>query len=226
MAQRISVDGVPQGDNVLLSGPAGFEDESPWVAAGDQSVALAYTNGTAGVQEVRFATFDQTTLSPQSSVLTLSDGLGEAVFPRVFWNEDHYVVTWFERTAPTKAIYGARVSESGEVLTPATALSAPGNFRSRYPFMLPLGDRILLIYADDRDQNQGYELYSRLIASDLQPLSTEQRLTNAAFDSIFPVATFGPEGNVGILFRDDRDNGEHHVWFTQLGCIAGTPNPG
>jgi hypothetical protein len=80
-----------------------------------------------------------------------------------------------------------------------------------------------MVYADDRDQNNGYELYSRMLATDLQPLSDEQRLTNAPFHSHSPVPTFGPDGNVGILFEDERDNGADHVWFTRLGCVT-NPN--
>jgi hypothetical protein len=53
----------------------------------------------------------------------------------------------------------------------------------------------------------------------LDPLSQERRITFAKRDSIYPMAEFGPDGNVGILFRDDRD-GEQHVWFTRLGCIV------
>ncbi|MBW2528943.1 MAG: hypothetical protein JRI23_32505, partial [Deltaproteobacteria bacterium] len=48
-------------------------------------------------------------------------------------------------------------------------------------------------------------------------------LTNAAYDSTDPIAAFGPEGDLGILFRDDRDGGYHHVWFTRLSCIVPGP---
>ena len=59
-----------------------------------------------------------------------------------------------------------------------------------------------------------------MVTSQLSPLTAETRLTQAPFDSIKPIATFGPEGNVGILFRDDRENGADHVWFTRLSCVT------
>ncbi|MBW2458403.1 MAG: hypothetical protein JRI68_28130, partial [Deltaproteobacteria bacterium] len=118
------------------------------------------------------------------------------------------------------ALYAASVSEDGDILQPATAITSPGTHHSRYPSLLPLGDRALLVYADDRDNNDGYELYTRMITSDLEPFSPEMRITNAPENSIKPITAFGPEGNVGVLFRDDREGGAHHVWFTRLGCIT------
>jgi hypothetical protein len=139
----------------------------------------------------------------------------------VVWNGDRYVVAWFDKSASPKGIYGATISEDGEVLTPPTPISDPGPFRSRYPYLRPLGDRLLAIYSDDRDQNDGYELYAVMLNAELARISAEQRLTFAARDSIYPVAAFGPDGDVGILFRDDREGGEHHVFFTRLACLAG-----
>jgi hypothetical protein len=221
MAQRVSVDSVPVGSNITLSNPEGFDDEAPAVASGTSSVGVAWANGQAGIQVLRFRTFQQTTLEPRSELMTVTDGMSEAVYPSVVWNEDRYVISWFVRSGATRAVYAATYDEDGVVLTPPTAVSQPpGNAASRYPTMLALGDRLLFVYADDRDGNSGYELYTRMVTSELLPLTGETRLTNAPFDSIKPTATFGPEGNVGILFRDDRENGADHVWFTRLACVT------
>jgi hypothetical protein len=219
MAQRVTVDAVPVGGNVPLSLPSGFEDEAPTIASGSETVAVTYTNGQAGSQTVRFQTFEQLTLEPRSEIVTVTDGQSEAVYPQIVWNDDRYVVAWFDRTGPLKAIFAATFDEDGMLLDGPANVSSPGSFRSRYPSMLPLGDRVLLVYADDRDGGD-YELYTRMFDRFLAPITTEQRLTNAAFDSIYPISTFGPEGDVGILFRDDREAGENHVWFTRLGCVT------
>src|SRR5262249_1350108 len=139
----------------------------------------------------------------------------------VVWNKDRYVISWYDRTATPKAIYGAVVGEDGTFMVQPKPITFPGQFRSRYPYMRALGDRLLLVYSDDRDQNNGYELDSELISTTLGPPGPEQRLTNAARDSVYPIATFGPDGYLGVFFRDDRDAGEHHVWFTRLGCAVG-----
>jgi len=222
MAQRVSVDGLPLGGNTTLS-PPGLNNEAPAIASGTQGIGVAWANGDAGFQSIRFQTFAHQSLSATSTVIELTNGFTEAVYPTVAYNLDHYVVSWYDRTAPLKAIYAATVSEQGDVLVAQTPISSPGSYRSRYPQILPLGDRALVLYADDRDNNNGYELYSRMINTDLSPLDSEQRLTNAPYDSITPVAAFGPDGTLGILFRDDRSGGAHHVWFMRLGCVVPTP---
>jgi hypothetical protein len=50
-----------------------------------------------------------------------------------------------------------------------------------------------------------------------EPDRAERRLTDAIGDSIFPMLAFGPTGEAGVLFRDDRSNGVQ-VSFTTLEC--------
>jgi hypothetical protein len=221
--QRLSVDGALLGENVQLTGSmvsGGVDDEAPVVASGTSSLGIAFGKGFSGQQIVRFRTVEHGTLAPRGGPIDLSPSGGEAVYPVVVWNEDRYVVAWFERALSPKAIYAAVVSEDAEILVPPTQITLPGGFRSRYPSLLPLGDRLLVVYADDRDGNDGYELYTRMVSGGLAPLGAESRLTTAPGDSIWPIATFGPQGNVGILFRDDRLGGAHHVYFTRLGCVT------
>jgi hypothetical protein len=155
-----------------------------------------------------------------SGVVDLSEGGGAAVYPQVIWNEDRYVVVWYEDGGAPFALYAATVAEDGTVITPAHAITKPPlGSRSRYPVPLPLGDRLLVVYSDTRDDNDGYELYSVMVDAELNPLSPEKRVTNAPTDSVEPTATFGPDGNVAILFRDDRV-GTVHTFFTQLGCVT------
>jgi hypothetical protein len=57
-----------------------------------------------------------------------------------------------------------------------------------------------------------------VIHPDLTPLEDETRITHAPLDSIFPTAVFGPKGDFGVLFRDDRLGGVQNVFFTSLTC--------
>src|SRR5262249_11919366 len=102
---------------------------------------------------------------------------------------------------------------------PPHPITHPGPFRSRYPFLKALGDRLLLVYSDDRDQNQGYELYATTVKADLTPLGNQRRVTNAPRDSVFPLAAFGHKGDFGVLFRDDREGGQENIYFTTLTCF-------
>jgi hypothetical protein len=95
---------------------------------------------------------------------------------------------------------------------------------SRYPQLLPLGDRVLLVWADDRVGAQ-YSLFARTLDANLNPRTPEAQLTqlspgmrNAA---VYPLLARGPEGDVGVLYRDQRD-GRIQTWFTRLRCaLAG-----
>ena len=139
------------------------------------------------------------------------------------WNEHNYVIAWNDESKDPKVIYAAVVEPNGTVSTPATQISSPSNARSRSPTLKALGNRILAVYQDNRDGNQNYELYARMVTAELLPLTGEQRLTFWPKDSTSPIATFGSEGNVGVLFQDyDQSSLQQQVFFTRLGCVAGS----
>jgi hypothetical protein len=221
--QVLSVDAALEGSNVPLTTSLSYPSESPSVAAGVKTVGVAWVLGDSTTHYVQFQTFDaEAQLVPVSPLVTVTDGTTAPLYPAVVWNQDRYVIAWYDTVAFPAAIYAAALDENGNVLVPPTPITSPGSARSRYPYLRALGDRLLLIYSDDRDANDGYELYSRMISKDLSPLGPEQRLTFAPTESVSPVATFGPDGDVGILFRDDR-LGQQHVFFFRLGCETGGP---
>jgi hypothetical protein len=216
--QLLDQDGVTVlGGNVKITDTStGIPNEAPAIAAHSGGIGLAWSRGDTAFHYIMFSTlnFD---LQPVSGPIELTNGNTEAVYPVVVWNDDRYVIAWFDRTVTPAAIWGAAIDESGNVIVPPKPITQPGSARSRYPFLRALGDRLLLVFADDRDNAGGYELYSRVIDKELNGISPELRLTNAAGDSIYPKAAFGPDGEVGVLFRDDRTS-EQHVWFTRLAC--------
>jgi len=222
MAQMVDLNGYSLGGNVTLASADTFDNESPNLAVGLGALGVVYSYGQSGQHWVRFGTFDLATLQPKTAIVDLTDGSTDPVYPVIGWNRDNYIVAWYDNKSPIKAIYATTLSADGKVIVPPTALTSPGQHRSRYPQVFPLGDRALLLYSDDRDGNDGYELYMRMFAPDLSPIGPEQRLTNAPKDSIFPTGAFGPQGDLGILFRDDR-LGAQHVWFTRVGCTIPTP---
>ncbi|MFT3772798.1 MAG: putative metal-binding motif-containing protein [Minicystis sp.] len=222
--QRVSVDSVPIGGNVQFTNNiANDGNESPSIATGLKTVAIASNFGDSMGERIQLQTFSLDLTQPASPPVDLTDGSTDAINPRVVWNKDRYVVVWFDKKAFPQAIYAATVSEDGTILTPAKAVTSPGPFHSRFPSVRALGDRLLLVYSDDRDQNAGYEIYSRMLSPTLDPLTPEFRVTHAPNDSVDPIAAFGPNGNVGILFRDDRENWDQNIYFTRLGCVSGGP---
>ncbi|EYF07947.1 putative metal-binding motif-containing protein [Chondromyces apiculatus] len=223
-AQRLDVGANLIGTDVPLLDPfSGYSNEGPSVAAGGPGMAVAWTASDGFSTRIRVQLFDPELL-PIGIPVDLTDGTSQAVYPTVVWNQDRFVVAWYDKTRFPTAIYAAVIGEGGEVLVAPQPITNPGSARSRYPFLRPLGDRVLVVYADDRDQNAGYEIYSTVVGADLSPRSPEQRITFAQENSISPIASFGPAGELGILFRDDR-LGANHVFFTRLGCVAETPSP-
>ncbi len=224
-AQRVALDGTPIGDNVQITTAAdNLPKESPSIAAGVRTIGVAWHLGESLQGVIQFQPWSLDLTAPAGPVATLtSGGQSNAQFPTVVWNRDRYVIAWYDQAATPKGIYAATVDETGKIITPRTSITSPGPFSSRDPYLRPLGDRLLLVYADDRDQNSGFEIYTRMILPDLSPVTPETRLTNAPFDSRSPIAAFGPRGDVGILFEDMRLNGAHHTWFTHLLCHTMVP---
>lgn len=219
MGRTVSLDGVPTSDEIVLVDPGNFPNEAPAVAASSQGIGVAFGHGDALAHFIQFRAYDFD-LNPTSDVVNITNGDTDAVYPTVVWNEDSYVVAWFDRSASPQGIYGAVMTPGGDLQVGPTLLSeTPSGRHSRYPSMRPLGDRILLVFSDDRDGGD-YELYGRMLSANLEGITEPARITESAGDSINPKMTFGPDGNVGILFRDDRD-GPQHVFFTRLGCLVG-----
>ncbi|MEZ4308118.1 MAG: putative metal-binding motif-containing protein [Polyangiaceae bacterium] len=223
-AQRVSLDGNPVGDNVALTSDIqGFGNEAPWIAVGETSIGIAWGVGDTNFRFIQFQTFtpDLKPLMPEP--ISLTDGSTNARGQTIVWNQTNYVVAWHDESANPKAIYAAVVTEDGTVSVPAKAISSPGTARSRYPNLRGYGNRVLAVYQDNRDGNQGYELYARMVDESLLPLTGEERITFWPKDSTGPIAAFGPDGEVGVLFQDyDQQSLQQQTFFTRLGCVAGT----
>ena len=222
--QIIDVEGNPVGGNVALtSDQVGFGNEAPWVAVGDTSIAVTWGIGDTDYRYIQFQTFTPDLKPLMEKPISLTDGNTNVRGQFVAWNKGNYVVAWHDESADPRAIYAAVVEEDGTVSVPVTAISSPGSARSRNPNVKAFGNRVLVVYQDNRDGNTGYELYARMVDDKLSPLTVEERITFWPQDSTYPIASFGPDGNVGVLYRDyDTQSLEQQVFFTHLGCVAGT----
>lgn len=214
--QRIALDGTLVGLNVPLAWEYGKPNEAPFLAKGEHNLGMVWQAGGVIQRQIVFQTFDHDLQveGPRVPLTSVDEG---GVYPMVVWNRDAYVAAWFEHTVVPYTVYGAVIDKDGTVLTPATPLAVtPSN--TRYPWLMPLGDRLLLVFSDDRDGNEGYELYGKMLTANLEAASEDLRITDAIGHSISPMASFGPTGDVGVLFRDDRLL-EPHVFFTRLSCV-------
>jgi hypothetical protein len=219
--QRIDRLGRQIEDNVRLTrDPA--NSESPVLAYGAGSVGVAWLDGrtgmpnASGARAIFFAplTASLQRLAPDLRVTPMGF---DAVAPALAFNGDRWVLAWHDaaETSRDREVWGAVRSMSGAELVAPLRLTTDPAF-SRYPSLVPLGDRVLVVWSDDR-MADGYDLWARMFDRALQPLSAELRVTMASRDSVYPLATLGPEGDVGVLFRDQRE-GRWQVRFTRLQC--------
>jgi hypothetical protein len=212
--QRISVDGKLLGENIELTGP-NERAESPRIAEGQKTLAISFNSVDGFGKKVGMRTMAPD-FSNLGKVVYVSDD--QAVDSSLVFNGDRYVVAYSKRPGPPgDAIWGATVSEDGQILVQEKQLTTGAAF-ARTQSLLALGDRVLLIWADDHDGN--YELYSEMLDNNLDVISPRQRITFDSHDTVVPLAVFGPEGDVGVLFEDDRLN-SWQVYFTRLTCVAG-----
>jgi hypothetical protein len=213
LGQRIDIDGELVGDSITLTTPGDYA-LGPRLAIGTTTVAIAFqeldVHTRVGIQ-IHAHDFQ----SP-GGVIWLSED--DALEPRIAFNTDRYVVVYgTESVVPGDAIWGAAVDENGQVLVAEKKLTSGGSF-ARSPYLLPLGDRLLLIWVDDYDGN--YEIYSQILSPDLEVTEPRQRITFDAGNTLAPVAAFGKDGEVGVLFEDDR-TGSWQVYFNRLVCVPG-----
>ncbi len=215
-ARRIGIDGTMLGDVVAVT-PADANYEAATAARGATGLGFAFTMSDGVVQVVGFrsASHDLSDLGEVTVVTTAGR------FPTIAFNGGRYVIAWETRApggAPGNSVWAAALDEDGTIVVPERPVATSPTF-VRDVGVLPLGDRLLLVWADERHGN--FELYTKMLSADLEPITAEARVTNAPEDSLAPVPAFGPDGDVGVLFEDKRE-GRFQVYFTRLVCRAGS----
>jgi hypothetical protein len=211
--QRVAFDGTLIGSNVQLT-DLGTAAETPSLALGKSRVGVAFASQLSStVTHAKFFT-TASDLSGRSPVVDLSGT--DVVGPSVLYFADRFLVAWQQlRAAPGPSIIGALVDENGNVLRSAQPLTTGANFARTFA-LLSLGDRALLVWADDHDGN--YELYQEILDAQLNVVSPRQRLTFSMADTLGPSIAFGPNGDLGVLY-DDWLSGARQSYFLSMSCI-------
>ncbi len=216
--QRVAFDGSLVGDNVQLTTGAG---EMPSIALGLKRVGVAYAaQVSADETHVQVVT-----TAPDLSAASAPIDLGgtKVVAPGIVYFNGRFLVAWTRLDPlPGASISGAVVDENGTVLIPERALTT-GATVARSFSLLSLGDRVVLVWADNHDGN--YELYQQIMDVNLNVVSPRTRLTFTPTDSLVQGTAFGPNGDLGVLF-DDWLSGNRQSYFLSMSCIrVDTPLP-
>ncbi len=214
-ARELALDGTLLGDEVTLVSAG--EAEVPWLAGSSSGLGLVDRIGDSQDSAIEFRRLDAG-FKQVGQTLLLDDG-GRKETPYLTKNGERFVALWV-RKDPHR-VFGAVIGPSGVVEVPARLLSPP-DAQSRGPIALPLGDRLVLLYS--RQGPDGYDLFSQPLTGALEPDGAEAQLTASPGDDFAAALSFGPAGDVGVLFngRIGGDDGlKTAVFFSRLVCAAG-----
>jgi hypothetical protein len=215
--QVIDDQGKLVGQNLPLS-LSGFVSEYPSIAADDRRLGVSFTVFSPGANGVMagFRSFDKQFQNP-SSVVTLGDG--DVVPPHVVGLRDRFVLTWSTYTnGPGSSIMAAVVDDNGKVLVPPTPVTSGAQF-ARTQTTVSLGDRFVLIWADDMTGN--YELYGTTLGPNLEVIEPRKQLTFDPLETVGPTASLSEDGSLGIAYDVFGDG--HQSYFTAIGCPLQPP---
>jgi len=218
-AQRVDAEGRLLGPDQRMTRDGGTS-ENPAVEPGaDGRIGLAWMRRGGDERAVWFMTTDAS-LQRLGPEVRVSPPGHHAVNAALTWNRDRWIVAWYDdgSSSPDHEVWAAALDRDGRPLVAARRLTRDPGF-SRYPALLPLGDRVLLAWSDDRVDGR-YALFAQVFSSALEPLSPPSPVTRTAGPataSVYPMLSRGPAGDVGVLFRDQRD-GRIQTWFTRLQC--------
>ena len=217
--QRIDFDGNLVGGNVELT-PAGTLAEYPAIALGKTNLGIVFASEVGPNVHAKFFTTAADFSNPSAFV---DVGTMDVQNPGLTYVNGNYVIVWerYGANGPEPSIFGAVVDETGKQLAPEQAITSGANFARSFA-LLSLGERALMVWADDHDGN--YELYWQMLDQNLQVLMPRTRLTNTPSDTLNPALSFGPSGDVGILY-DDWITGERETYFLSMGCTMSATLP-
>lgn len=216
-AQLVSARGELIGDNVSLT-PFAFSAEYPEVAATSTAYGVVSTSLSNGLTQLYFHSFTKN-LEPLVEVMLVP---ARVRGPQIATLGDAFVITWdvYEDDTdvpdggPGAQIWGLVIDARGELLVPPMPVT-DGFLHARSHTSLSFGDRLLLVWSDDRDGN--YELYARVIDRSLNVLEPSTRLTFHDGVSTAPRVASGEDGKIGLLFNDYRA-GPQGAYFASLSC--------
>jgi hypothetical protein len=216
--QVLDGSGAMVGGNLELT-PLGLDPSSPSLVAGTSRIGLLFNMQTDQGRGLGFRSFDFA-WQDGTALVALSARNPDAA--SLTANAGRFIVGWHVVQAdsrPGAQIWGTVLSERGEVLVPEKALTEPAEF-ARYHSIVALGDRLILFWSEWRDD--AYAIYSRELTPGLDALGEARLVTPANEEAYAPLAAFGPQGEIGVLFTGrTAAAGQPQVLFTSVSCDTG-----
>ncbi|MEO8902493.1 MAG: MopE-related protein [Polyangiaceae bacterium] len=217
--QRVAFDGSLVGGNIQLTNE-GTQAEHPGIALGQQRVGVVFTSQQAAtVVHALFLSTAPDFTNPSQLVDLGGTGVQSTNLVSL---GDRFLVAWDQNTSVAgygPSIFGAIVDQNGNVLHAAQPLTSGATIARSFS-LLSLGNRALLVWADNHDGN--FEIYAETLGPNLEVLTPRVRLSFTPSDTFFPSASFGPNGDVGVLYQDWQTKFSQ-VYFVSMSCLMGAP---
>jgi len=219
--QRIAFDGSLIGQDIALTG-ADTLAERPGIAVGQDRIGVVFSSRVSRTQT--HAKFFSTAPDLTRPTPIVDLGGTDVQSPSVVYVGGHYTLLWDQRgSSYGPSIKGIVVDERGTVLEVERSVTSGANFARSFS-ALSLGDRVILVWADDHLDNN-YELYLEILDAKLNVLVPRFRLSSTASDTLSPVATLGPNGDLGVLYDEWQSDGRQ-TYFLAMSCVmAGSESP-
>jgi hypothetical protein len=222
--QRIDLNGNLLGAPIPLIGNSDGKQINPSVAAGPTSVGLLWFRQRGSQSELMFGVLDeQLRLKFQTQ---MTDSMTPAYSPAIAYNAGKYVIAWADDSnASPRQIMGTVRTEAGVTIVATKPLTKTPSY-ARGPELLPYGDRVLLLWSDARNARAAsphfaWDIYLTTLGPSLNSLAPETRLTSSGADNESPHASFGPNGQVGVVYNElMEDSVQQQVLFTRLLCVV------
>src|SRR5690606_9259405 len=176
--------GALVGPNLALTEPA-WQAESAALALGRRRIAIAFALLEGGIG---FRTFDMELGAP-GDLVRFPGPLARDL--AITFAQDRFIIAWErqEDGVPGEAIHAMAVLEDGTVVVAERPVTEAAGF-AKTPSLLSLGDRALMAWSDQRDEN--FEIYAKHLSLELEELTPRQRLSNDPAQSLYPLMSFGP----------------------------------
>jgi len=216
--QKLDSDGVLDGGNVELT-ELDLDPSSPSLVMGQTRLGLLFNLAGVLGRGLGFRSFDYD-FEDGTPLTWLNAENPDAA--SITANAGQFVVAWHTvqpNNSPGPQIWGSVIDEMGQEIVSAKPLTAGADF-ARYHSIVPLGDRLILLWSEWRDGR--YDIYARELTPDLVPIDEARLVSDGVIESYAPLAAFGPQGEIGVMFTG-REAGAAvpQVYFTSLSCEAG-----